>query len=181
MTTKTSLKKAPDFTLEDRTGKPYSLSSFRNKNIVLFFYPKDDTPGCTIESKEFSSALTKFKKLNTEVIGISGGDNKTKEKFCKKHGLKGLMLSDPDFAIAKKYDTFGEKQFMGRKFMGIFRKTFVIDPKGFLVKEFDLVKPEGHAEEVLSFLKEMTTKTKRNSAEKKTKKTLAKVSGKATK
>jgi peroxiredoxin Q/BCP len=153
-------QKAPDFSLKDRTGKLYSLKSFKDKFLIVYFYPKDDTPGCTIETKNFSSDRAKFEKLGAQVVGISGGDEKSKEKFCKKHNIALTLLSDTDFAVAKSYDSFGEKTFMGRKFNGIFRNTFVLDASKKIVQIFEKVSPEEHSEEVLSALYELGGKVK---------------------
>ena len=142
-------EKAPDFNLTDKSGKSYSLSSFKGKTVVLYFYPKDDTPGCTIEANEFNEALLKFKKKGAEVVGVSGGNDKTKEKFCTKYNLNFIILSDTDFSVSNAYGVYGEKSFMGRKYMGISRVTFIIK-NGKVVKVFDSVSPKGHAEEVLS-------------------------------
>ena len=145
-------KKAPSFSLSDKNGQTYSLKDLISDCLVIFFYPKDDTPGCTIESKEFTRALKKFKKLGVAVVGISGGDDKSKAKFCKKHKIKTLMLSDSDFAVSKKYGSYGQKSFMGRKYNGIFRMTFIVGKTSKVLKVYDQVKPEGHAKEVLEFL-----------------------------
>ncbi len=149
---------APDFYLKDKDGKTYSLKNIDSEYIVLYFYPKDDTSGCTIEAKEFTNDLNKFEKLNAEVIGISGGDENTKKKFCDKYNLKVLLLSDSDFSICKKYGVYGEKSFMGRKFLGIKRTTFVLDKNKIIVKIYENVKPEGHSEEILEFLVEIKNK-----------------------
>jgi peroxiredoxin Q/BCP len=146
-------KKAPAFTLQDKDGVKHSLSKVEAEWVVLYFYPKDNTPGCTIEAKSFSSELKKFEKLNALPIGISGGDNTSKQKFCSKHSLRSLLLSDPDFSIAKKYGVYGPKQFMGKKFDGISRVTFILDAKRKVVKVFDKVKPAEHVAEVLAYLK----------------------------
>jgi peroxiredoxin Q/BCP len=144
--------KAPKFKLLDKDGKSHGIGDGAAKDhTVLFFYPKDDTPGCTIESKEFSEALAEFEARGIRVIGISGGDNKTKAKFCAKHGLLVPLVSDTDFAVSQAYGVYGEKKFMGRSYMGITRATFIIDGKGVLVQIFDKVKPEGHAAEVLDW------------------------------
>ena len=145
--------KASDFKLKDKDGISYSLKDIKSEYIVLYFYPKDDTPGCTIEANEFTSHLPEFKKLKATIIGISGGDEKSKTKFCTKYNIKVLLLSDPDFSIAKKYKSYGEKSFMGRKYQGIFRNTFILDKNKNILKTFEKVKPEIHAEEVISFLK----------------------------
>ncbi|MGV8142342.1 MAG: thioredoxin-dependent thiol peroxidase [Candidatus Pacearchaeota archaeon] len=150
-----SIESAPNFSLKDKNNKEHSLSSIKSKYKVIFFYPKDNTPGCTIESKELSDALPEFKKLNIEVIGISGGDNKSKEKFCTKYGLNLLLLSDTDFAVSKAYKVYGEKSFMGRKYLGIFRTTFILDKNNKIIKTFEKVSPLGHAKEVLDFVREL--------------------------
>lgn len=146
------MRKAYSFNLKDKDGNSYKLSDFDDDFIVLYFYPKDNTPGCTIEANEFNKALPKFKKLNTKVIGISGGDEKTKQKFCDKHGLKFLLLSDTDFKVSKKYGQFGEKKFMGRTYEGIFRTTFILDKKRNVVEVIEKVKPLGHAKQVLDII-----------------------------
>ena len=141
---------APSFELEGQDGKMYGPTEKGFKYTVLFFYPKDNTPGCTIESKSFSAALAAFKKKKIRLLGVSGGDVKSKLKFCEKQGLKTTMLSDPDFKVATAYKSYGMKKFMGRSYKGIFRNTFVIDAKGRISLVFTQVKPEGHAEEVLA-------------------------------
>jgi peroxiredoxin Q/BCP len=153
-------KKAPDFALTDKSGAVVELSSFKSPFTVLFFYPKDDTPGCTIESKEFSKNLDKLKKAGATVIGISGGSDASKAAFCKKYGLKTLMLSDPDFKTAAKYGAYGDKSFMGRSYKGILRKTFILDKSHKVIKIYDKVSPEGHSKEVIEFLKTMKSPTK---------------------
>ena len=147
-------KKAYDFKLTDKSGQIHQLSKMKADYKVIYFYPKDDTPGCTIEAKEFSDSLSKFKKLNTVVIGISGGTDKTKEKFCTKHKLAHILLSDTDFEVSKKYKSYGKKKFMGREYMGIFRYTFILDKSDKIIHQFEQVTPKGHADEVLSFIKE---------------------------
>lgn len=141
--------KAPEFALKDRTGKKYSLKDFKSDYLIVYFYPKDDTPGCTLEAKGFTKSLPSFKKLKTEVIGISGGDEASKAKFCKKYGLKHLLLSDPAFTTTKKYGSWGEKTFMGRKTTGILRNTYLLDKNRKVVKIFEKVVPEAHPEEII--------------------------------
>lgn len=150
MTTLKSGSIAPEFSLKDKDGTPHSLMQVKSKYTVVFFYPKDDTPGCTIEAKEISAALTKFTKSGVTVFGISGGDEKSKKKFCEKFGLKVTLLSDTDLSVSSAYGCYGEKSFMGRTFMGIMRTTFLLDEKKHIVKVFDGVKPEGHAAELLA-------------------------------
>lgn len=146
------------FSLQDKTGKTYSLKDFDSDFIVLYFYPKDNTPGCTIEAKEFSNNIEEFKKVNAQVIGISGGSEKTKTKFCEKHDLKVLLLSDPDFSVSKSYGVYGEKSFLGKKYFGISRVTFIIDKNKNIIKTYTKVKPITHATEVLKFLKNESEK-----------------------
>ena len=146
---------APDFNLPKPDGTFLSLKELTGKQVVLFFYPKDSTPGCTIEARGFSASLPKFERRNTVVIGISGGTTKTKTAFCQKFQLRQIMLSDTDFKTATAYNSYGEKSFMGRKFMGILRKTFVIGTDGKICKIFDKVNPEEHAQEVLAFITEL--------------------------
>jgi peroxiredoxin Q/BCP len=140
---------APQFSLSDKDGLMHSLLPTRSPWTVVFFYPKDDTPGCTIEAQEFSAQLAEFVRHNVRVFGISGGDNKSKAKFCAKQQLSVPLLSDTDFAVANAYGAFGTKKFMGRSYQGIFRKTFVIDARGAVAAVFEDVKPAGHAKEVL--------------------------------
>ena len=147
-------KKAPNFKLTDKDGSVFELNKIKADQFIIYFYPKDDTPGCTLQAKEFTKALKNFKKLGIEVFGISGGDDKTKTKFCKKHKLSVTLLSDPDFTISKKFGVFGEKKFMGRKYMGINRVTYLLDKKQKVSHVFEKVTPEGHAKEILKFIKE---------------------------
>jgi thioredoxin-dependent peroxiredoxin len=147
--------KAPEFKLKDKDSNFHTLTDFKEEYKVLFFYPKDNTPGCTIESKNFSDLISEFNKLKTKIIGISGGDEKTKTKFCEKHNLSILLLSDTDFSVSKKYKVYGEKQFMGRKYLGISRVTYILDSKNKIIKTFDKVKPLTHANEVLEFIKSL--------------------------
>lgn len=146
--------KAPDFTLPDSEGKEVSLSRFKGKkNVVLYFYPKDLTPGCTKEACDFSEHLPAFTKKDTVVIGVSFDDEKRHQKFIQKYGLKHILLSDADKKTANAYGVYQEKSLYGRKFMGIVRSTFVIDKKGKIKKVFPKVKVNGHWEEVLDSLK----------------------------
>jgi peroxiredoxin Q/BCP len=144
--------KAPKINLTDKDGESHSFETIKGDYLVVYFYPKDDTPGCTVESIAFSEALSKLKKLKATVVGISGGDDKSKTKFCKKHDLEVLLLSDTDFSVAKAFGAYGEKSFMGRKFKGIFRNTYILDKDRKVIKIFEKVKPETHVDEVLEFL-----------------------------
>ncbi len=144
--------KAPKFSLQDKDGNSFGIGKGKADFTVLYFYPKDDTPGCTLEAKEFSKNLKSFISRNASVIGVSGGDQKTKEKFCKKYKLEVPLVSDSDFAVSRAYGVYGDKKFMGRVYKGIHRKTFIVDKSGVVARIFDSVKPEGHAEEVLQAL-----------------------------
>ncbi len=150
--------KAPKFALCDKDGKSHGVGKAQADFTVLYFYPKDDTPGCTIEAKEFSKNLKDFKNRNAAVIGISGGDEKSKEKFCKKYKLEVPLVSDTDFSVSRAYGVYGDKKFMGRVYKGIHRKTFIVDKSGVIARVFDSVKPEGHAEEVLEALDSLRKK-----------------------
>lgn len=147
-------KKAPQFALKDKDSTLHNLKAIDSEFVVLFFYPKDNTPGCTIEAQNFSKDIAKFNKLGATLIGISGGDEKSKEKFCSKHKLQMTLLSDPDFSVATKYHSFGPKSFMGRKFNGISRNTFILDKSKKIIRVFEKVQPLTHSKEVLEALGE---------------------------
>ena len=144
--------KAPDFSLPSTSNNKYSLRDSLGKYIVLYFYPKDDTPGCTIETKDFNTLLPKFKKLNCEIYGISKDDLKSHNKFKEKYKVKFNLLADVEKKIIKDYKVWGKKKFMGKEFMGIIRTTFLIDKKGKVIKIWKNVKVKDHAKEVLNFL-----------------------------
>ncbi len=145
--------KAPNFNLISTNGNSYSLKDSIRSYVVLYFYPKDDTPGCTIETNDFNKLLTKFKKLNCEVYGISKDNIKSHNKFKEKYKIKFDLLADDEIKIVKSYKVWAKKKFMGREFMGVVRSTFLIDPKGKIVKIWDNVKVKDHAQEVLDSLK----------------------------
>ena len=146
--------KAPTFNLDSTDEKIYSSKDSMGKYVILYFYPKDDTPGCTIETKDFNKLLPKFKKLNCDVFGISKDNLKSHQKFKEKYKIKFDLLSDVELNILKKYKVWDKKKFMGREFMGIVRTTFLIDPNGKIVKIWDNVKVKDHAKEVLDILKD---------------------------
>jgi len=146
-------KKAPAFRLKDQTGETRSLSDFEGRPVVLYFYPKDDTPGCTAESCAFESNLPGFKAGKAAVLGVSILDEKSKAKFANKHGLTFPLLADPDHEVAEKYGVWQQKMRYGRKYMGIVRTTYLIGPDGKVQRRWDNVKVDGHAEEVLGALK----------------------------
>ena len=144
---------APKFTLNSTGNNKYSLKDSQGKYVILYFYPKDDTPGCTIETNDFNKLLTKFKKLNCEVYSISKDNIKSHNKFKEKYKIKFDLLADDEIKIVKSYKVWAKKKFMGREFMGVVRSTFLIDPKGKIVKIWDNVKVKDHAQEVLDSLK----------------------------
>tara|TARA_Y100001970_G_C14154071_1_gene814489 strand:+ start:1004 stop:1468 length:465 start_codon:yes stop_codon:yes gene_type:complete len=143
--------KAPELKLESASGKIVELNKIKTKYIVLYFYPKDDTPGCTLETKDFNKLFSKFKKLDTIILGISKDSIKSHKKFKKKHNIKFDLLSDEEKKSIKAYKTWGKKKFMGREFMGQIRSTFVIS-KGKIINEWRNVRVKGHAKEVLEFI-----------------------------
>ena len=140
---------APAFKTTDANGEPVNLKDFRGKKVVLYFYPKDDTPGCTKEACSFRDAFSKFKKQGITILGVSPDSEKSHQKFTAKYNLPFTLLADTDHSIADAYGVYGEKKFMGRTYMGIHRTTFLIDEKGKIKKVFEKVKPEDHASEVL--------------------------------
>ena len=145
--------KASNFTLPSTNQNDYSLKNSIGKYVVLYFYPKDDTPGCTIETNDFNKLLAKFKKLDCEIYGISKDDLKSHAKFRDKYKIKFDLLADEEIKVLKKYKVWGKKKFMGREFMGIIRTTFLIDKKGKILKIWKNVKVKDHAKEVLETLK----------------------------
>jgi peroxiredoxin Q/BCP len=140
---------APSFKTTDANGEPVNLKDLRGKKVVLYFYPKDDTPGCTKEACSFRDAFSKFKKQGITILGVSPDSEKSHQKFTAKYKLPFTLLADTDHSIADAYGVYGEKKFMGRTYMGIHRTTFLIDEKGKIKKVFEKVKPEDHADEVL--------------------------------
>ena len=144
---------APKFTLNSTGNNKYSLKDSQGKYVILYFYPKDDTPGCTIETNDFNKLLTKFKRFNCEVYGISKDNINSHNKFKEKYKIKFDLLADDEIKIVKSYKVWAKKKFMGREFMGVVRSTFLIDPKGKIVKIWDNVKVKDHAQEVLDSLK----------------------------
>ncbi|MDA8778757.1 thioredoxin-dependent thiol peroxidase [Candidatus Pelagibacter bacterium] len=152
------MKKAANFILPSTNQTHYSLKNSLGKYVVLYFYPKDDTPGCTIETNDFNKLLSKFKKLECEVYGISKDNLKSHDKFRDKYKIKFDLLSDEELTVLKKYKVWGKKKFMGREFMGIIRTTFLIDKKGKIIKIWDNVKVKDHAKEVLETLKNLSKK-----------------------
>ncbi|MBA4549786.1 thioredoxin-dependent thiol peroxidase [Thermoactinomyces intermedius] len=145
---------AIDFTLEATNGETVSLSDFKGKNVVLFFYPKDQTPGCTREACDFRDAYQEFSDLNTVILGISKDSIASHQKFIEKQNLPFLLLSDPEGEVCEKYGVIKDKNMFGRKYKGIERSTFVIDKDGKIAKAYRKVKVADHVQEVLQFVKE---------------------------
>ena len=145
--------KAPALSLPDQSGEPVSLKDFAGKQVVLYFYPKDDTPGCTTESCDFRDAATPIKKAGAVILGVSLDDKASHQKFIKKFDLPFSLLSDEEAAVSKAYGCYKEKNMYGRKYWGIERSTFVIDQAGKLKAIFRKVKVDGHADDVLAVLK----------------------------
>ena len=140
---------APDFTATNTNGETVRLKDLRGKKVVLYFYPKDDTPGCTKEACSFRDSFAQFRKQGIEVIGVSTDSEASHKRFTTKYKLPFTLLADTDHSIADAYGVYGEKKFMGRTYMGVKRMTFLIDEKGKVRKVFEKVKPEEHAREVL--------------------------------
>lgn len=148
-------KKAPAFSLKDQDGKAVKLSDFAGKNVVLYFYPKDNTPGCTTEACDFRDQHKALEKAGAVVLGVSPDAEKTHLKFAGKFGLPFTLLADTEHAVAEKYGSWGEKSLYGRKFMGIIRSTFLIGGDGRVAKVWPKVKVAGHVDEVLEAVKSL--------------------------
>jgi len=146
-------QKAPAFSMQSNTGAKVSLSGLKGKNVVLYFYPKDDTPGCTVEAKEFRDGVGDFTKLGAVVLGVSPDSVESHCKFIDKFDLNFELLADTDHEVAEKYGLWVEKSMYGKKYWGVQRATFLIDGTGKIAKAWPKVKPEGHAAEVLEALK----------------------------
>lgn len=146
--------KAPAFTLENQDGEKVKLSDFAGKWLVLYFYPKDNTSGCTTEAIDFTKALNSLKKMNAEVVGVSPDSVKSHGNFREKHDLKVTLLADPDKKVLEKYGVWQEKSMYGKKYMGVVRTTFLIDPDGKIAEIWEKVKVKDHVADVKSKLKE---------------------------
>jgi len=144
--------KAPDFTLFDKDGNSVSLSDFLGKKVVLYFYPKDNTPGCTRQACAFAANFEAFKSLDTVVIGVSKDSVASHAKFAAKHDLPFILLADPELEAIKAYDVWQEKKLYGKVSMGVVRTTYVIDENGVIEKAMPKVKPDTNAAEILAYL-----------------------------
>ncbi len=145
--------KAPDFTLPDKDGKPVSLSDFLGNRVVLYFYPKDNTPGCTRQACAFAGAYSEFRQLGAVVIGVSRDSTTSHQKFAEKNSLPFILLSDPERLAIEAYGVWQEKKNYGKVSMGVVRSTFIIGPDGTIEKVMPKVKPDTNAEDVLKFLR----------------------------
>ncbi len=150
---------APDFELRDQDGKMHSLDTIKGRYKVIYFYPKDNTPGCTLEAKMFDRDMGKYRQMGASIVGISGLDEASKKRFCEKHGLRLTLLADKDFSVSTSYGVYGEKSFMGRKYKGIGRTTFVLDGNNRIMKVFEKVNPLTHSKELLEYLKKASGPT----------------------
>lgn len=144
--------KAPEFTLPDKDGNPVSLTDFAGKKVVLYFYPKDNTPGCIRQACAFAGAYEEFKKINVVVIGVSKDSAASHQKFAEKHSLPFILLSDPDLTAIQAYGVWQEKKLYGKVSMGVVRSTFVIGENGMIEKVMPKVKPDTNAAEILAYL-----------------------------
>jgi len=147
-------QKAPAFSLSDQEGKMHTLADYAGQWLLLYFYPKDDTPGCTKEACMIRDVWPKFKKLGIQVFGVSVDSQKSHAKFAQKYQLPFTLLSDEEKKVVEAYGVWGKKKFMGREYMGTSRTSFLIDPKGVIAKRYENVKPEQHAQEVLRDLQD---------------------------
>ncbi len=154
--------KVPKFELEDASGNKRKSSEYIGKKHVIYFYPKDFTPGCTTEADEFTRDYEKFKKAGIEIVGISPDDVDSHKKFCEKMKIPFTLLADTDKKVAKEFGVWGQKKFMGKEYMGVNRSTFLVDESGRIFKTFPKVKPKGHSEEVLEAFADSSAKTVRS-------------------
>lgn len=143
---------APDFTLKSDAGEDVTLSSFRGKPVILYWYPRDDTPGCTVEACSFRDAYGEFERAGAVVLGVSTDSVKSHGKFKSKYELPFTLLADTEHQVAEQYGVWGPKKFMGKEFLGVSRVTYLIDEQGVIKQVWPKVKPEGHADEILAAL-----------------------------
>jgi peroxiredoxin Q/BCP len=146
---------APDFTLQDETGEKVTLSQLQGKPVILYFYPKDDTPGCTTEACNFRDDYTDFEKAGVRIIGVSPDTPESHMKFKRKYDLPFPLLSDPDHKVCDLYGVWGPKKFMGKSYEGVLRTTYLISSNGTILHVFENVKPADHSKQILSLLDEI--------------------------
>lgn len=151
--------KAKNFTLSDQDGRKHSLSDYREKWVILYFYPKDDTPGCTKEACVFRDSFAELQKMGVQILGVSKDSTASHKKFAEKYHLNFPILSDESKEVIKAYKSWGKKKFMGKEFEGTIRNTYLIDPKGEIVKFYEKVNPLTHASQIISDLKIKTIRT----------------------
>lgn len=147
---------APDFTLPDQDGTNHTLSDYRGQWVLVYFYPKDDTPGCTIEACELRDRMEELNNLKIQVFGISKDDVNSHKKFADKFHLMFPLLADTEKTVMQQYDVWGERSFMGKKYMGVSRSSYLIDPKGMIATVYEKVKPKDHAREVAADVAALT-------------------------
>ena len=147
---------APEFTLQDENGLKHSLSDYRGKPLILYFYPKDDTPGCTTEACNFRDDYSKYQEAQVVILGLSPDTPRSHKKFKAKYDLPFTLLADEDHAVCDLYGTWGPKKFMGKSYEGVYRTTFLIDSQGYIRKVYENVKPAEHSSEVLEALSQLT-------------------------
>jgi peroxiredoxin Q/BCP len=154
-------KKAKDFKLKDEQGDEVRLEDMRGKWVVVYFYPKDNTPGCTTEALQFTERINDLRKMNAEVVGISPDSCQSHQKFMVKHDLKVKLLADPDHKVLEAYGAWGDKKMYGKSFLGVNRSTVLIDPQGRIAHHWPKVRAKGHADQVAAKLAELTVKAER--------------------
>ena len=147
--------KAPDFSLLDQYGNEHSLSDYRGKNIILYFYPRDNTKGCTTEACNFRDDYSDYEKAEVTIIGVSPDSVKSHSNFAVKYSLPFTLLADQDHKVCELFGVWGLKKFMGREYMGVFRTTFLIDKEGMIIKVYEKVKPADHSQQILADLSEI--------------------------
>lgn len=145
--------RAPDFNLKNTNGEEVSLTGLKGKRVILYFYPKDDTPGCTVEACNFRDDYNLYQEKDAVILGVSRDGEESHKKFTEKFDLPFTLLSDEDHSVAEKYGAWGEKSMYGRKYMGIFRNTYVIDDEGKIEMIYEKVKPKDHSKEILELIK----------------------------
>lgn len=148
-------KRLPDFNLEGDDNQTYTLDSFKDQKIVLYFYPRDNTPGCTKEAIEFNELKDQFTELGVKIVGISKDSLKSHNNFKEKHKFTHLLLSDPEISMMKEYGVYGEKKMYGKTSMGVIRTTIIVDENGNQIKRFNNVKASGHAQRILDYIKSL--------------------------